>query len=139
MPLWKSAVIAAFLGIGSARAQTNPFVGTWRGAFSSNGLSIVVSLVMAPDGSYTEQEQSGVGATMQSGRYVVSGDRIAFEVLDWLPKTMPVYRPSGYMGGSTVQEPVAKPPGGVYSFQFLSTNALMLAQPAGRVLMQRQP
>jgi len=94
------AIVAA-LAAPAASAQQNPFVGTWRAMF--NGTTI--NLVMGADMSYSEQEGNGSLLTMQTGKYVLSApDLVIFQVIDWQPRTMPVYHPTGttggYMGGS---------------------------------------
>ena len=121
-------VLAAGLWGGvEASAQQNPFVGSWRGVANVYGRAITFNLVMGPDQRYSEQQVMGPYMTMQTGRYVFPAQGVlGFEVEDWQPRTQPVFHPSGSVGGYTSQEPVAKPPGGVFRFQFASPHSFTL-------------
>jgi hypothetical protein len=113
-------IAAAAAAAGPASAQQNPFVGTWTGGAGA----IAFNLVMGADMSYSEQEIAGAIMTLQTGKYVLSApDIVIFQVLDWQPKTMPVYHPTGTTGGYYTQEPTSKPPGGSYRYQFVNPNS----------------
>jgi hypothetical protein len=110
-----------------ASAQQNPFVGSWRGVTQANGAAIVFNLVMGPDLRYSQQLTMHGYMTLQSGRYALpTRNVIAFQVEDWQPRTQPVYHPSGTTGGYTTQQPVPRPPGGTFRFQFSSANSFTL-------------
>jgi len=125
-----AALAAALLILASSatgRAQNNPFVGQWRGTIAINGVPATVNLVMGPDQSYSHQMQMGPYMTLQTGRYAITGqDIVSFNVLDWEPKTQPVYHPTGTVGGYYTYEPTGKPPGGTYAFQFTSPTSMTL-------------
>lgn len=108
-------------------AQTNSLVGEWQGVTTANGASITIDLVMGPDQHYSQQVRSGSLMTQESGNYVITGQNVVtFQVVEWEPKTQPVYHPTGTVGGYYAQEPTAKPPGGSFRFQFTSPTALQL-------------
>jgi ABC-type proline/glycine betaine transport system substrate-binding protein len=116
-------LLATFPGSRPAPAQQNPFVGSWRGITQVNGVPITFNLVMGPDLRYSEQLTMRGYMTMLSGP---AQNVIAFQVEDWQPRTQPVYHPSGTTGGYYTQEPVARPPGGTFRFQFGSANSFTL-------------
>jgi hypothetical protein len=110
-----------------SRAQTNEFVGQWRGTTAVNGVPVTVSLVMGPDQSYSHQMQMGPYMTLQTGQYALTGPNIlTFNVVDWEPKTQPIYHPTGTVGGYYTYEPTGKPPGGTYAFQFNAPGSMTL-------------
>lgn len=116
-------IAAAALGGQPAMAQQNPFVGSWR----ANLPGFSINLVMDADMKYSEQVAGATAMTLETGTYVVSApDLLIFQVLDWQPRTMPVYHPIGTTGGYYTQEPMAKPPGGTYRYQFNGTNAFAI-------------
>jgi len=51
---------------------------------------------------------------------------VAFQVEDWQPRTLPVYHATGTTGGYYTQEPVPRPPGGVFRYKFTSPNSVTL-------------
>jgi hypothetical protein len=115
------AVLA--LGATAARAQQNPFVGTWRGV--SNGITLTV--VIEANGQYSQIAQSRTLMTQQSGPWrLVAPNTIIFSVTNWQPKTMPVYHPTGTVGGYYTQEPMAKPPDVMDAYVFNGPNSMTL-------------
>ncbi|HKN21764.1 MAG TPA: hypothetical protein VJX73_10120 [Terracidiphilus sp.] len=111
------------LGATAAMAQQNDFVGQWRGVASG----MTITLVVQPNGRFTMTEQSSALMTQQSGPYrLVAPNTIVFTVEDWQPRTMPVYHPTGTVGGYYTQEPMAKPPDGLYSYVFNGPNTVVL-------------
>jgi len=110
----------------AAQAQTNPFVGSWRGIATVNGMAVTFNLVMQPNQTYSQQLQAGSMMTLQTGSYRVANGMIAFAVVDWQPKTQPVYHPTGTVGGYYTQQPMAKPPGGTFRYQFTSPTSVTL-------------
>lgn len=117
-----AVALAAALAAATATAQQNPFVGTWR-AVTQWG---TITTVMGPDMRYSEQMVGGSIMTLQQGYYVISGDLISFTVVDWAPKTMPVYHPVGTTGGYWTQQPTTKPPGGTFRFHFTSPDSVTM-------------
>jgi hypothetical protein len=126
---FRAAFAAGLISIPAAvaYAQVNPFVGTWQGVAVVNGTSINFNLVMGPDQRYSQQLQSGSLMTMESGHYTITNQNvIVFQVEDWQPKTLPVYHPTGTVGGYYTQDPAPKPPGGTFRFQFNSPGSVSL-------------
>jgi hypothetical protein len=120
-----AGLVATFLVPAIAPAQQNPFVGSWRGVAQVNGAAITFNTVMAPDLRYSQQQVMGRYMTTLSGHYSFpAANVVAFQVEDWQPRTLPLYHPSGTTGGYDTQEPVPKPPGGVFRFQFASPNSV---------------
>jgi len=133
-------VLPAVLVLGAtvAAAQQDDFVGQWRGAASG----MTITLVVQPNGRFTMTEQSGTLMTQQSGPYkLVAPNTIVFTVADWQPRTMPVYHPTGTVGGYYSQEPMAKPPDGLYSYAFNGPNAVVLTDQVmhSSITMNRVP
>jgi hypothetical protein len=93
-----------------AHAQANPFVGSWQASGTFNGVTITFELVMGADQRYSELQQSAVGTTQQTGVYRVQDGTLAFDVIDWQPKWFK-------------QQPVAKPGGGIFRYQFAGPNS----------------
>jgi hypothetical protein len=110
----------------TASAQMNPFAGTWQGTIVQNGMSVTINLVMGPDQAYSQQVRAGTLMTLERGFYAVSGQTITFQVVDWEPKTQPVYHPTPGGGGYYTHEPTAKPPGGTFRFDFASATSVRL-------------
>jgi hypothetical protein len=118
-------VLPAILALGAlaASAQQNSLVGQWRGA--SNGITLTV--VIQPNGQYSQVAQSSTLMTQQSGPYkLIAPNTVIFSVTDWAPKTMPVYHPTGTQGGYYTNEPMAKPPDVNDSYVFNGPNTLTL-------------
>ena len=85
-------------------------------------------------------EQSGTLMTQQSGPYnLVAPNTIVFTVAEWQPSTMPVYHPTGTVGGYYTQEPMAKPPDGLYFYVFNGPNTVVLTDQVmhGTITMNR--
>jgi hypothetical protein len=126
------------LGALSAPAQQNSLVGQWRGVYQGIALSIVIQ----PNGQYTQTAQSGTLMTQQSGPYkFMAPNTIIFSVENWEPKTMPVYHPTGTVGGYYSNEPMAKPPGATDKYVFNGPNTMVLTDQMtrGSITMTRVP
>ena len=126
------------LGATAAAAQQNSLIGKWRGFY--NGITITV--VIEPTGQYTQTAQSGTLMTLQSGPYkLIAPNTIIFYVTNWQPRTMPVYHPTGTVGGSYTQEPMAKPPDVTNTYVFKAANTVVFTEPAthGSITMTRVP
>lgn len=122
-----------FLGSANASAQQNPFVGSWRGVFELNGAPMTIDLLMGVDLRYSQQQRlvqhpaAPPLILMQTGRYgFPNRNVIAFQVENWEPKTRPVYHGTGTVGGYVTHEPVQRPNGGIFRFQFASANSFTL-------------
>ena len=101
-----------------AGAQS-PYDGVWRATLAANGQRCSVDLVMRV-GEYSELLRCGSLMTRQVGTYVVSGGLLIRQVVNWAPRTMPVY--DIYIGWH--DEPTSKPPGGSYQVTFLSRDSM---------------
>jgi len=133
-------VLAAILALGSvaASAQQNSLVGKWRGVYRG----ITLTIAIQPNGQYTQTAVSGTVQTMQSGPYkLVSPNTIVVSVLEWAPKTMQVYHPTGTVGGYYTAEPASKPPGATDQYAFNGPNSLPLTDlmNRGAIPMTRVP
>jgi hypothetical protein len=107
----------------ASNAQQDSVVGKWRGVYQG----ITITIVMQPNGQYTQTTQKGTLMTMQSGPYkLVAPNTIIFSVTDWQPKTMQVYHATGTVGGYYTPENTAKPPGATDTYVFSGPNALVL-------------
>ena len=119
-------------------AQQYGLVGQWRGVFQG----ITITIVIQPNGQYSQLAQSGTAMTQQSGPYkLFAPNTIAFTVTQWQPKTMPVYHPTGTVGGYYTQEPMAKPPGSMFAYVFNGPNTMILTDQVlhGSMTMVRVP
>jgi hypothetical protein len=113
----------ALVAVAECHAQDPRFTGGWKGTFQG----IVISYIMDANSNYSVQMVSGTLQTMQSGKYHLTPQNdIIFEVLDWAPKTQPIYHPTGTVGGYYTQQLLAKPSGGSFSFVFTSPNSVTL-------------
>jgi hypothetical protein len=118
-------VLLAILTLTSAVgcAQQNNLVGKWRGV--SNGISLTI--VIQPNGQYSQLVASGTVQTMQAGPYkLVSPNTIVFSVTDWAPKTARVYHPIGTTSGYYTADPVPTPAGGTDTYVFNGPNSMTL-------------
>lgn len=130
--------IVAFCSIGVCHAQSNPFVGQWSGVFQG----ITISYTMDANLNYSNRDVSGAMQTTQSGKFhLAAPNEITFEVVDWAPKTQPVYHPTGTTGGYYTQQPMAKAVGGSFSYVFKSANTVVLTDLAthGVLTLNRVP
>jgi hypothetical protein len=128
----------AFWLINPCHAQANPFVGQWSGVFQG----ITISYTMDANFNYSNRDVSGALQTAQSGKFhLAAPNQITFEVVDWAPKTQPVYHPTGTTGGYYTQQPMAKAVGGSFSYIFKSANTLVLTDLAthGVLTLNRVP
>jgi hypothetical protein len=65
--------------------------------------------------------------TEQSGPYkLFAPNTIVFSVTSWAPKTMPVYHPTGTVGGYYTQQPMAKPSGATDTYVFKGADTVVL-------------
>src|SRR5580704_15352379 len=98
--LGATAATAQFSGgaIGQPTNNSNSFVGTWRGVFQR----ITFTIVIKPNGQYTQTAQSGSLMTQQSGPYrLVAPNTIIFSVTSWAPTTQKIYHPYPPSGDCT--------------------------------------
>ena len=135
------------------RAQ-NTLAGVWQSADTVNGMRCTLNLVMDSQ-NYSELAQCGPYMTRQSGTYVVSGNMLVRNVIDWAPRESYHVegRPLGYnyncppgsyrtpdghcpgwyggpghnypLGPGGHYETNAKPPGGSYRVAFISPNTMV--------------
>jgi len=126
------------LGATAAAAQQNNLVGQWRGVY--NGITLTI--VIQPNGLYTQTAQSGTLMTQQSGPYkLVAPNTIIFSVTNWAPRTQQIYHPTGTVGGYYTNEPTAKPPGATDSYVFNGQNTVTLTDQMmhGSITLTRVP
>jgi hypothetical protein len=122
------------LGATAAAAQQYSFAGTWRGTYQN----ITFTIVIQPNGQYTQTAQSGSLMTQQSGPYrLVAPNTIIFSVTSWAPTTQKIYPPYPPSGDCTpantstgagcyTTERVAKPSGATDSYVFRGANTVVL-------------
>jgi hypothetical protein len=118
-------------------AAVQSLAGQWRGVY--NGITI--SIVIEPNGQYSQTLQAGKVVTQQSGPYrLAAPNTIIFSVADWAPRTQQIYHPVG-TGGYYTQEPVAKPGGATDTYVFRGANTLILTDQVthGAIAMTRVP
>jgi len=121
------AAAALALAAGGAHAQVASLVGSWRAFANIGGAQVVFELVVQPNGAYSETQRSATLMTMQTGEVRQAGPNlVAFVVEDWRPRTMPVYHPTGTVGGYYTQQPTSKPPGGVWRIRFNGRNSVTM-------------
>jgi hypothetical protein len=132
-----AVAVFAFGAITVCSAQQNQFAGQWSGKI--NGVTI--TYVMDANSNYTDRVVSGSLQTMEQGKYRVAQNVIVFEVQDWAPKTQNVYHATGISSGYYSQQPMAKPPGGSFSFVFNSPNSVTLTDLTahGSITLNRVP
>jgi hypothetical protein len=119
-------------------AQENSLVGQWRGVIGT----ITLTIVIQPNGQYSQLAQSGTLMTQQSGPYrLVAPNTIIFSVTNWAPKTQQIYHPTGTVGGYYTTEIVAKPPGATDTYVFNGPNTIILTDQMmhGSITMTRVP
>jgi hypothetical protein len=119
-------------------AQQNKLVGKWQGVFRG----ITLTIVIQPNGQYSQLAASPTAQTMQSGPYkLLAPNTIHFAVTDWAPKTSQVYHPTGTTGGYYTAEPVPTPPGATDTFVFNGPNSMTLTDrmTGGSITMNRVP
>ncbi len=132
-------VLPAALALGALAAQAqNSLVGQWRGVFRG----ITITIVIQPNGQYSQLAQSGTLMTQQSGPYkLVAPNTIIFSVTNWAPKTQQIYHPTGTVGGYYTTQPTAKPPGATDAYVFNGPNTMTLTDQMthGSITMTRVP
>ncbi len=114
----------------AAPAQQPSLVGQWRGVFKG----ITLTIVIQPNGQYSQLAQSGTLMTQQSGPYrLVASNTIIFSVTAWAPRTQQIYHPypplrdgTPSAGGYYTTEVVAKPPGATDTVVFNGPNTVTL-------------
>jgi hypothetical protein len=133
-------VLPAVLGLSVAAvtAQQYSLVGQWRGVYQG----ITMTIVIQPNGQYSQLLQSGTAMTQQSGPYrLVAPNTIIFSVTDWAPRTQQIYHPIGTAGGYYTTELTAKPPGATDTYVFNGPNTITLTDQMthGSIMMTRVP
>jgi hypothetical protein len=124
------------LGAVAAPTQQSGLVGQWRGVYQG----ITITIVIQPNGLYTQTAQSGTLTTQQSGPYkIVAANTIVFSVTNWAPKTQQVSHATGAVGGYYTNEPAAKPPGASDKYVFNGPNTMTLTDQTthGSITMTR--
>jgi hypothetical protein len=122
----------------AAPAQQYSVVGQWRGVFQG----ITITIVIQPNGQYSQLTQKGTAMAQQSGPYkLFAPNTIAFSVTEWQPKTMPVYHATGTTGGYYTQQPMVKPPNAMFTYVFNGPNTMILTDQLlhGSMTMVRVP
>ncbi len=118
--------------------NSNSFVGQWRGVYQG----ITFTIVIQPNGQYSQLAQKGALMTQQSGPYhLVAPNTIIFSVTDWQPKTQQIYHPTGTVGGYYTNQRTARPPGATDSYVFKGANAIVLTDQVmhGSLALTRVP
>lgn len=133
-------VLPAILALSTAAvpAQQSSLVGQWRGVFRG----ITLTIVIQPNGQYSQLAQSGTMMTQQSGPYkLVSPNTIIFSVTNWAPRTQQIYHPTGTVGGYYTTELTAQPPGATDTYVFNGPNTITLTDQMthGSITMTRVP
>jgi len=133
------------LGATAAAAQQNNFVGQWRGVYQR----ITFTIVIEPNGQYSQLTQKGTLMTQQSGPYkLVAPNTIIFSVTNWAPRTQKIYHPyppardgTPSSGGYYTNQVVAKPPGATDSYVFNGPNTVTLTDQVmhGSITLNRVP
>ena len=138
---------------GPVAATAQGLDGTWIAYLRVNGMGCTIKTIMG-GGQYSELMQCGPYMTMQQGTYVVSGNLLIRNVVDWAPKDRYVVegRPLGYdyncpagsyrtadghcpgwyggpgnhypLGPGGHYETNGKPPGGSYQVTFTSRDSM---------------
>lgn len=108
--------------MGQIQSNSNSLVGQWRGVFQG----ITITIVIQPNGQYSQLAQKGTLMTQQSGPYKLAApNTIVFSVTNWQPKTQQIYHPTGTVGGYYTTERTAKPPGATDSYVFKGANTVV--------------
>ena len=90
------AIVVA-LGAIASPAQQGSLVGQWHGVIG-NGIDL--TLVIEPNGQYSQLAKAGKLMAWQSGPYKLMAPNIViFSVTDWQPRTVPLYHATGSTGG----------------------------------------
>jgi hypothetical protein len=153
--LWKclGGTVLALSSAAPIVASAQSLDGAWIAHITVNGQPCTIKTVMN-SGNYSEVLQCGSLMTYQSGTYVVSGNLIVRNVIDWAPKGRYVVegRPLGYdyncppgsyrtpdghcpglyggpgnhypLGPGGHNETNAKPPGGSFQVTFTSNDSM---------------
>lgn len=110
-------VLPAILALGAvaAPAQPDSLVGQWRGVYQG----ITITIVIQPNGQYSQLAQAATMMTQQSGPYkLVAPNTSVFSVTNWAPKTQQIYHAIGTAGGYYMTQPAGKPPGSSDTYVF---------------------
>jgi hypothetical protein len=124
--------------IGQPLNNSNSLVGQWRGVYQG----ITFTIVIQPNGQYTQTAQSGTLMTQQSGPYKLAApNTIIFSVTNWQPKTQQIYHPTGTVGGYYTTQRTGKPPGATDSYVFKGANTVILTDQVmhGSITLTRVP
>jgi len=131
--------------IGQPLNNSNSLAGQWRGVYQR----ITITIVIQPNGQYTQTTQSGTLMTQQSGPYkLVDPNTIIFSVTNWAPRTQKIYHPyppardgTPSSGGYYTNQVVAKPPGATDSYVFNGQNTVTLTDQVmhGSITLNRVP
>jgi hypothetical protein len=133
-------ILPVILALGAVvtPAQQNSLAGQWRGA----NQGITITIVIQPNGQYSQLAQSGTMMTQQSGPYkLVAPNTIEFSVTNWAPKTQQIYHATGTVGGYYTTQVVTKPPGATDTYVFNGPNTMTLTDQMthGSITMTRVP
>jgi hypothetical protein len=131
--------------IGQPLNNSNSLAGQWRGVYQR----ITITIVIQPNGQYTQTAQSGTLMTQQSGPYrLVASNTIIFSVTNWAPRTQKIYHPyppardgTPSAGGYYTNQNVAKPPGATDTYVFNGQNTVTLTDQVmhGSITLNRVP
>jgi len=131
--------------IGQPLNNSNSLAGQWRGVYQR----ITITIVIQPNGQYSQLTQKGTLMTQQSGPYsLVAPNTIIFSVTNWAPRTQKIYHPyppsrngTPSSGGYYTNQVVAKPPGATDSYVFNGPNTVTLTDQVmhGSITMTRVP
>ena len=147
LALVATAAAAQFSGgaIGQPQNNSNSLAGQWRGVFQG----ITFTIVIEPNGQYSQLTQKGTLMTQQSGPYkLVAPNTIIFSVTNWAPRTQKIYHPyppsrngTPSSGGYYTNQVVAKPPGATDSYVFNGPNTVTLTDQVmhGSITLNRVP
>jgi hypothetical protein len=126
------------LSNGNSNGSGNSLVGQWRGDYQG----ITITLVVQPNGQYSQLAQKGTLMTEQSGPYkLVAPNTLIFAVTDWQPRTQQIYHAVGTTRGYYTTERTARPPGGTDTYVFQGANTIILTDQVmhGSITMTRVP
>ena len=124
--------------IGQPLNNSNSLVGQWRGVYQG----ITFTIVIQPNGQYSQLAQNGTLMTQQSGPYKLAApNTIIFSVTNWQPKTQQIYHPTGTVGGYYTTQRTGKPPGATDSYVFKGANTVILTDQVmhGSITLTRVP
>ncbi|MGD0347056.1 MAG: hypothetical protein ABSA85_09880 [Terracidiphilus sp.] len=131
--------------LNNGTSNSNSLVGQWRGVYQG----ITFTIVIQPNGQYSQIAQKGTLMTQQSGPYkLVAPNTLIFSVTNWAPRTQKIYHPyppsrngTPSAGGYYTSQVVAKPPGATDAYVFNGPNTVTLTDQVmhGSITMTRVP